>query len=525
MKLFVASNVLQFGAQFRDTSPEHHVFGWLLGQQREGNEVYVVGYAEAVHVAQAVSVLEARQTSVADTVRERSELRRVLPHNIDVVGFYASLRTEDNKDNKDNNKDNDNNNNKDNSASLCSQLHSAVSERWGAALSVSAWIDAQAASLGKLSVTWRHSDGRQLQGAALVCDATVVKRFSASAVPVLVSGLTQPLTDDAVLRVGGSGRMMSYGQLRKSAVGDLFPSAPAAEVENVGGFDYSRVLHVLRRVQVNAEDSKCLELVAVDPAALQQQKKRDDGVDGEWCVGYFSPKSSLSSIIDALQSSSNSARGSVFHLPCRALSFAICVPRDADLDSLYRRFNLSPHLKYFGAASTVQQVWNSASLLKQPRRLINVHDEIADKHGLKDATVTMIEGFYEYCHYMQDAFDDDGWGCAYRSLQTICSWLRMQGVTSEKAGISEGVPSHSAMQQALFQLHDKPKEFIGSKQWIGSVELSMILNYWYGIDCRLLNVASGSDVPQKLKELQVRNEDQRVERESFCIFFFLIGPL
>ncbi len=36
----------------------------------------------------------------------------------------------------------------------------------------------------------------------------------------------------------------------------------------------------------------------------------------------------------------------------------------------------------------------------------------------------LVKGTYSYHHYLQDGFNDDGWGCAYRSLQTIISWFR-----------------------------------------------------------------------------------------------------
>ena len=39
-------------------------------------------------------------------------------------------------------------------------------------------------------------------------------------------------------------------------------------------------------------------------------------------------------------------------------------------------------------------------------------------------TISTVQGRYAYHHYMQDKFDDNGWGCAYRSLQTLVSWLR-----------------------------------------------------------------------------------------------------
>lgn len=38
--------------------------------------------------------------------------------------------------------------------------------------------------------------------------------------------------------------------------------------------------------------------------------------------------------------------------------------------------------------------------------------------------LSIVNGLYSYHHYMQDNFDDNGWGCAYRSLQTIVSWYR-----------------------------------------------------------------------------------------------------
>jgi Ufm1-specific protease 2 len=54
------------------------------------------------------------------------------------------------------------------------------------------------------------------------------------------------------------------------------------------------------------------------------------------------------------------------------------------------------------------------------------------------------------CHLqpvlLQDKFDDKGWGCAYRSLQTICSWFRRQHYTAAEP------PSHRAIQTALVKL-------------------------------------------------------------------------
>ena len=61
--------------------------------------------------------------------------------------------------------------------------------------------------------------------------------------------------------------------------------------------------------------------------------------------------------------------------------------------------------------------------------------------SVKDGEEYLVKGTYAYHHYMQDRFDDNKWGCAYRSLQTLVSWLRFQGYTEKP------VPNHSEIQQ------------------------------------------------------------------------------
>ena len=56
--------------------------------------------------------------------------------------------------------------------------------------------------------------------------------------------------------------------------------------------------------------------------------------------------------------------------------------------------------------------------------LTNVHVGLEKGRGLSGTEIALIDGTYTYHHYMQDKFDDDGWGCAYRSLQTLISWFR-----------------------------------------------------------------------------------------------------
>ena len=110
-------------------------------------------------------------------------------------------------------------------------------------------------------------------------------------------------------------------------------------------------------------------------------------------------------------------------------------------------------------------------------------------------TLATVQGYYAYHHYMQDSFNDDvnstllpfhfnseqpfvyaffifqGWGCAYRSLQTLWSWFKLQGYTALSP------PSHHKIQQTLIELQDKEPSFLDSQEWIGSYEVSMVLNH------------------------------------------------
>ncbi|KAL0125090.1 hypothetical protein PUN28_004320 [Cardiocondyla obscurior] len=89
---------------------------------------------------------------------------------------------------------------------------------------------------------------------------------------------------------------------------------------------------------------------------------------------------------------------------------------------------------------------------------------------------------------MQDKFDDNGWGCAYRSLQTIISWYRLQGYSEVP------IPSHRKIQQCLVDIGDKPFGFSGSKQWIGSTEVSFVLQTLLNIDTKILRASSGEEM-------------------------------
>lgn len=98
--------------------------------------------------------------------------------------------------------------------------------------------------------------------------------------------------------------------------------------------------------------------------------------------------------------------------------------------------------------------------------------------------------------------DDNGWGCAYRSLQTLASWYKLQGYVNKE------VPSFKDIQKCLVDIGDKPASFVESKQWIGSTEVNFVLNSLLEITCKILYVSSGDEMGSKGPELVNHFETQ-----------------
>ena len=170
-----------------------------------------------------------------------------------------------------------------------------------------------------------------------------------------------------------------------------------------------------------------------------------------------------------------------------ALHWALCLPMDR------------PALRVGNA----MDVGSSDVPEKTSERLRNVH---AIPPGLPAShvvggTAHCVRGSYDYYHYMQDRFDDGGWGCAYRSLQTLCSWFRLQHYSSAP------VPTHREIQECLCRIGDKPASFVGSKQWIGAIELSYVLDELLGMTCKIMTVQSGHDLPSRGRELARHFDD------------------
>ncbi|XP_075534076.1 UFM1 specific peptidase 1 isoform X2 [Dermacentor variabilis] len=125
---------------------------------------------------------------------------------------------------------------------------------------------------------------------------------------------------------------------------------------------------------------------------------------------------------------------------------------------------------------------------------------------LQASRAACVKGKYAYYHYGCDGVDDRGWGCGYRTLQTICSWVVYhKHKTGERA---RAVPSITEIQAALVRLGDKEAQFSGSRDWIGSTEVFLCLDHFYQVPCRILHASTGGKVANHVDALLKHFEQQ-----------------
>ncbi|XP_068164539.1 ufm1-specific protease 1 [Antennarius striatus] len=101
---------------------------------------------------------------------------------------------------------------------------------------------------------------------------------------------------------------------------------------------------------------------------------------------------------------------------------------------------------------------------------------------------TVVTGDYLYFHYGCDGQDDKGWGCGYRTIQTMASWISHNFPLTDK---NRPPPSLPEIQQALVAMGDKPSSFSCSREWIGTFEASLVIDYFYDVPCKLVHVRGG----------------------------------
>ncbi|KAK2151892.1 hypothetical protein LSH36_347g02011 [Paralvinella palmiformis] len=64
------------------------------------------------------------------------------------------------------------------------------------------------------------------------------------------------------------------------------------------------------------------------------------------------------------------------------------------------------------------------------------------------------------------------------------------------------VPSLRCIQQLLVNMGDKPDRFMDSREWIGSVEVGLVVDQLYNIPCKILHFTSGTDLCLNINMLE-----------------------
>uniref|UniRef100_A0A2S2NF88 Ufm1-specific protease 2 n=1 Tax=Schizaphis graminum TaxID=13262 RepID=A0A2S2NF88_SCHGA len=159
---------------------------------------------------------------------------------------------------------------------------------------------------------------------------------------------------------------------------------------------------------------------------------------------------------------------------------------------LHNAFHLSMDRPLFRISNAYQ--FDAKPALNDDGLLTNVHEGLPPS-GIKNGKISLIQGTYTFYHYGQGGFNDHQWGCAYRSLQTLYSWFKWQGWTNKP------VPSIRDIQQILVDMGDKSKSFVGSSDWIGSMEVSFVLNAHLDVTCRIMSLRQGDTLNSVCLEL------------------------
>ena len=118
----------------------------------------------------------------------------------------------------------------------------------------------------------------------------------------------------------------------------------------------------------------------------------------------------------------------------------------------------------------------------------NIHRQC--EPPLSADTVVLTLGDFQYYHYNCDRVNDAGWGCGYRTLQSMCSWIK--AVQDSQGKSTADVPSINQIQHALVTMDDKQESFCGSKEWIGTIEATLVIDHYYDVACKIIHVPSGA---------------------------------
>jgi hypothetical protein len=151
------------------------------------------------------------------------------------------------------------------------------------------------------------------------------------------------------------------------------------------------------------------------------------------------------------------------------------------------------------AAASLPDALRNASVVRSPwsdRLVSHVHAQLSLQRprDISGASAACVRGAYDYYHYRLDGFDDCGWGCAYRALQTCLSWFQRNGPFVAPFA----VPDVAGIQRILARVDPEKAAmagFVGSRTWIGSYEVMLVLQHFVpALECTLQRLETGAEL-------------------------------
>ena len=104
------------------------------------------------------------------------------------------------------------------------------------------------------------------------------------------------------------------------------------------------------------------------------------------------------------------------------------------------------------------------------------------------AVTHLLRGAVRYYHYGQGGTSDHGWGCGYRTVQTMLSWLA-----------TAPPPSVPELQAVLSRAH--PAAFPGPRGWIGVNDAVVLVDDIHGAAVEVVTLPSGGSAATLLPRL------------------------
>ncbi|KAM7541271.1 hypothetical protein Aperf_G00000023813 [Anoplocephala perfoliata] len=111
-------------------------------------------------------------------------------------------------------------------------------------------------------------------------------------------------------------------------------------------------------------------------------------------------------------------------------------------------------------------------------------------------SICTFKGICEYWHYGGQNTDDRGWGCGYRTLQTILSWFKMN------LSLQSTFPDLEDIQSILVSVGDKRASFNKSHEWIGTVEVGTVIQNLTNTDYRIVQIPNGKFGKEHLERIR-----------------------